>query len=138
MKKITTASIAQSLENVLGRMVKITQNEPIQVRSCPLITPDIAVLYAHGTAKNLELNDVIVLIDIVQNTTQEDISTKVKTYATAGFEAFWLIDAATQTVKVYRYPRSGKYFFERIYTIEEAITLESLNSAVKVDVLIRN
>lgn len=138
MKEITTQSIALSLENILGRMVKITQNEPIQVRSCSLITPNIAILFAHGAAKNLELHDVIVLIDIVQNVTQQDISTKIEMYASAGFEAFWLVDTATQTVKVHRYPRSGKYFFERDYTIDEAITLESLNSAVKVDVLMRN
>jgi hypothetical protein len=138
VKEITTQSIALSLENILGRMVKITQNEPIQVRSCSLITPNIAILFAHGAAKNLELHDVIVLIDIVQNVTQQDISTKIEMYASAGFEAFWLVDTATQTVKVHRYPRSGKYFFERDYTIDEAITLESLNSAVKVDVLMRN
>ena len=73
--------------------------------------PDLALLKLtpDGYPVHPRPSDVLLIIEVADTSVAYDRDTKMPLYARAGIPEAWLVDLATERIRVHREPRGGEY-----------------------------
>ena len=94
--------------------------------------PDVTVLrirddyYANAHPKSC---DVLLVIEIADNSRAFDLGTKHDLYAEQGISEFWVVDRKLAGIHVFRKPRDGVFTETRLYGKGEVIPLPDCGEA---------
>ena len=94
-----------------GRAIVSVQN-PVALDDDTEPEPDLAVLRRRAVPyKESEpaTDDVLLLIEVADNSLAYDRSTKLQLYAQAGIAEYWVVDCTAEVVEVYRGPGPDGY-----------------------------
>jgi len=53
--------------------------------------------------------DVLLVIEVADTSLRYDRTVKLRLYARAGIPEYWIVDANTETIEIYRSPSSERY-----------------------------
>ena len=71
--------------------------------------PDLMWLERNDSQRHPEPNDVLLLIEVADDSLKYDLGEKAGLYAEAGIEDYWVIDLRKQSIHVHRKPQAGQY-----------------------------
>ena len=96
---------------VAGRAIVSVQN-PLVLAEDTEPEPDLKILRRRSVPyKELEshADDVLLVIEVVESSLSDDLSTKQRLYAEAGIPEYWVVDCAAESVEVHRMPQADSY-----------------------------
>jgi Uma2 family endonuclease len=102
----------------LGRMLTLRLGERafVSVQSPVILTadtepqPDLAVLRPRAyKERKPHAADVLLVIEAADSSLAYDGTTKLRLYALAGIQEYWIVDCAAESVEVYRDPSGESY-----------------------------
>jgi Uma2 family endonuclease len=105
------------------RAILSVQN-PFQFRPRQQPQPDVTLLRPREdfyTTSHPTAADTLLLIEVADSSLDYDRDTKVRIYAQAGVQEYWIIDLVNIQLLVYRQPVSGRYRSIQTFTREAII-----------------
>ncbi|RME65390.1 MAG: Uma2 family endonuclease [Caldilineae bacterium] len=131
--------LTRLLTRVVGQKAIVSVQNPVRLDDYSEPEPDLAVLVyredfyaeAHPTPQ-----DVLLLIEVVDTSAEQDRSVKLPLYARAGIPETWLVDLEAGVVDAYRTPSAEGYLLRQRYLPGQTVTTEDGTLAVAVDEVI--
>ena len=120
----------QNLSPKIGALGFILLSQlPIRVASLSEPEPDAAVLkwtVDEYYTRFPTASDVLLLIEVAENSLRFDRTIKQRIYATAGIAYYWIVNLQENIIETYSQPdaASGDYTSRRDYTVAETIVTE--------------
>jgi len=112
-----------STENLGRKTVRIRIQQPLalpELESTP--QPDVAWVAAKRyRQQHPRAGDVLLLVEVAEESLDYDCGEKAELYAAAGIEDYWVIDLAGESVRVFRNPEGGKYRQTQIFRGDEEV-----------------
>ncbi len=97
------------LVHAVGDSARVWVQLPVRVPPRSKPQPDLALLrprsYRDGAAKE----DVLLVIEVADTSLRYDRTVKMRLYARAGIPEYWIVDANTETLEIYRSPIGERY-----------------------------
>jgi Uma2 family endonuclease len=114
------------LTQILGRDAIVSVQNPIRPGDLSEPEPDLTVLtnrddfyvQAHPAAE-----DVLMLIEVDDNSLDTDQAVKLPLYARAGIPEVWLVDVEAGVIDAYRTPSTSGYLLRQRYLPGQTIAL---------------
>ena len=111
------AAIVANLNRVLGRAVGdralLWVQTPVRLPPRSLPQPDVALLRNRSYMdESATTADVLLVIEVADTSLRYDRTVKLRLYARAGIREYWIVDAKTKAIEIYRAP-SGDQYAER-------------------------
>lgn len=100
------------LQNLLGRLVLISVQDPVRLNDNSEPEPDIALVVPdplyyedhHPTP-----SEVYLIIEVADRTLRKDLGIKATTYALSGIADYWVLDVNNRQLHVFREPNQDGY-----------------------------
>jgi Uma2 family endonuclease len=99
------------VHRLAGRAMVAVQG-PIVLADDTEPEPDLAVIRKRAVPykeREAFAEDALLLIEVAESSLAYDRSTKLRLYAEAGIQEYWVVDCAAESVEVHRTPESGRY-----------------------------
>jgi Uma2 family endonuclease len=99
------------LRSLLEGLAEVREAHPITLANSEP-EPDVAVVKLPESlydTRHPQPNDIYWLIEIADRTLTIDLGRKKKAYALAGIEEYWVIDVASQKLRIFRSPQGASY-----------------------------
>ncbi|HEU4369995.1 MAG TPA: Uma2 family endonuclease [Methylomirabilota bacterium] len=108
------AALVTNLTHVFVRLAgdraRVRVQGPIRVPPRSLPQPDLALLRARSYRRaGATTHDVLLVIEVADTSLEYDRTVKLALYALAGIGEYWVVDANSDTVHVYRSPSGPRY-----------------------------
>ena len=106
---------------------KVRQESPMKLALKELSTvpePDLVVLrvsYKQFARKHPTADDVLLIVDVSNETLGFDLNKKAALYAQAGIPDYWVLDVKGRRLFVLREPAEGKYRSILVYSENESV-----------------
>jgi Uma2 family endonuclease len=100
------------LSRRLPEHVVVSVQNPLPLTDDTEPQPDLAVLRGRDVSyKDREAwaEDALLVIEVAESSLAYDRSTKLRLYAAAGIQEYWVVDCAAETVEVHRAPGPDGY-----------------------------
>ena len=120
--------IAETLQDILGKSVTYSVQDPITVGEYNEPIPDIALLrrredfYADALPS---AKDVLLIIEVADSSLASDRKWKTGLYAEAGIREVWIVNLQREIIEIYSRPQHGVYALTKFAMRGEV--LESAN-----------
>ena len=83
---------------------------PVRVPPRSVPQPDLALLRPRSYVREAAtIADVLLVIEVADTSLRYDRTVKLRLYARAGIPEYWIVDANTETLEIYRSPSGGRY-----------------------------
>lgn len=121
----------------IGHTTIISVQNPVQLSEHDEPQPDLMVLrrVEGGYRRHLVATDVLLLIEVADETLARDRNVKLPRYAAAGIPETWILNVRTETVERHADPREGRYQHHQIYARGEIVQARSVSLALAVDAI---
>ncbi len=119
------ARLVHLFDQALGGSAVIWPQNPVHLSEHSEPQPDLAVLHARAdfyAAGHPVPEDVFLLVEVAESSTDPDRRVKVPLYAAGGIPEVWLIDLEQETVTVYRHPAPDGYRTARVFRRTEQVS----------------
>jgi Uma2 family endonuclease len=128
-------NLHESFVEGLGRRVFVWGNGPARLAIDSVPQPDLVLLrrrsYQTGTPTP---EDVLLIVEVAESSLRYDRTVKLRLYARAGIEEYWIVDVVGQAVEVYRSPEGDGYRERRRIGRGESVTPAAVpDVAIAVD-----
>ncbi len=87
-----------------------------------VLAPDIAIVPKGVTDKDATGEDLLLVIEIADNSLSHDLKTKAPHYAAQGARDLWIVDLANRKLHIHRSPGTGGYADVTVKEWDEAVT----------------
>jgi Uma2 family endonuclease len=127
--KIHTAAVKRAerlLDHLLGELVLIRLQDPIELRDYSEPEPDIAVVALDPQFyedHHPQPSEIYLLIEVADSSLKRDCETKAQIYAQSGIEDYWALDVRNRQLHIFRTPTTNGYVQHRILSDAESIAL---------------
>lgn len=102
------ARLVQRFAEELGDKAVIWPQNPIRIPPDSEPQPDLALLKPKDYSQALPTpEDVLLLLEVADNSLDHDLNTKLPLYAEAGIPEVWILDLGTGRLHLFRNPRAG-------------------------------
>jgi Uma2 family endonuclease len=108
----TVNRLTQMLILTLGDTALVSVQNPLIVGQYSVPQPDFAVLRTREdfyTKTHPRPEDVLLVIEVADSSTNYDRNVKAPLYAQAGIGEYWLVDLEAKALHVFRDPQQGEY-----------------------------
>ncbi len=105
-------NLTQLLVTRLAGRARVSVQNPIVLAADTEPQPDLSILRRRPVPyKEVEAHaeDVLLLIEVAENSLSYDRSDKLRLYAAAGIFEYWVVDCAAESIEVYRTPEADGY-----------------------------
>ena len=107
----------------LGTRAVVSPQNPVQIPVHSEPEPDVAVLRERSyKISTPTAEDVLLLVEVADTSLRFDRTVKLRLYARAGIPEYWLADAGTETVTLYREPVGETYEHARVVGIDGTLS----------------
>ena len=104
------ANLTHLLVNRFGDRARVWVQGPVRVPPRSKPQPDLALLQQRSYVREgATTTDVLLVIEVSDTSLQYDRTVKLRLYARAGIQEYWIADANAETLEVYRSP-SGDWY----------------------------
>lgn len=126
----TVNRLASALWGALREQAVVSVQNPVRIAALNSEPqPDVAVLRPRPdfyASAHPEPEDVFLIVEVMDTSTEYDRRVKVPLYARAGIREVWLVDLTTDTVEVLRHPAGDRYQDVRTRRRDDSLTVEAL------------
>jgi Uma2 family endonuclease len=108
----TVDRLAQALILALGRRAIVGIQRPVQAPEYSEPQPDLVLLPPRDdfyTSRHPLPEDVLLVIEVADTSLQFDRTVKARLYAAHGVPEYWVVDARSRTIEVFRSPHADGY-----------------------------
>jgi Uma2 family endonuclease len=99
------ANLNHLLVHGVGDRARVWVQGPLRVPPRSKPQPDLALLRSRSYVRaGATTDDVLLVIEVADTSLQYDRTVKLRLYARAGIREYWIVDANTETLEVYRSP----------------------------------
>src|SRR5262245_43657615 len=123
------ARLTSLFSRLLGDRSIVWVQNPIQLRSVRSVPqPDVVLIRPRAdfySAGKPGPDDVLLLVEIMDNSAETDRSVKLPLYARAGILETWLLDLAADRLEVFRQPSPAGYRESKTIERNERLTPEA-------------
>lgn len=103
-------NLTHLLVHALGETARVWVHEPVRVPPRGKPQPDLALLRPRSYVREgATTEDVLLVIEVADTSLQYDRTVKLQLYARAGIPEYWIVDANTETLEIYRSPSGERY-----------------------------
>jgi Uma2 family endonuclease len=104
------ANLTHLLVNGFGDRSRVWVQGPVRVPPRSKPQPDLALLRPRSYVRSgARTEDALLFIEVSDTSLRYDRTVKQRLYARAGIPEYWIVDATTETVEVYRAPAGERY-----------------------------
>ena len=125
---------AWSFKAVADRPIRIRVQNPVRIPANDSEPePDIAwVVDGNYARRHPQPEDVLLLIEVAENSLPFDQRTKLAVYAEAGIGEYWIVNLLDEQIEVYQDPKGLLYRRKSIYRGDDAVSPLAAPSALLV------
>jgi Uma2 family endonuclease len=104
------ANLNHLLVNAVGDRARVWVQGPVRVPPRSKPQPDLALLRPRSYVRQgATTSDVLLVIEVSDTSLRYDRTVKLRLYARAGIPEYWIVDAKTETLEIYRSPIGERY-----------------------------
>jgi Uma2 family endonuclease len=104
------ANLTHLLVHAVGDRARVWVQGPVRVPPRSVPQPDLAVLRPRSYVREAATtDDVLLVIEVADTSLRYDRTVKLRLYARAGIPEYWIVDANTETLEIYRSPIGERY-----------------------------
>lgn len=104
------ANLNHLLVNGFGDRARVWVQGPVRVPPRSKPQPDLALLRLRSYVRSgARTEDALLFIEVSDTSLRYDRTVKLRLYARAGIPEYWIVDASSETVEVYRAPSGDRY-----------------------------
>ena len=103
-------NLAHLLINAVGSRARVRVQGTVRIPPRSLPQPDLAVLRPRSyKSESATTADILLVVEVADTSLRYDRSVKLRLYARAGIPEYWIVDAKTETLEIYRAPAGDQY-----------------------------
>jgi len=124
-KLLTWAAFDTAFEVSVQNPIKLSSSRP---------EPDLVLQTNESfeSDEDPEGKDLLVVIEVSEKTLKKDRTTKMRIYALAGIETYWIVNLEDNQVEVYTKPSGDVYDEKKVFKPGENIKLAALDKTILV------
>jgi hypothetical protein len=104
------ANLTHLLVHAVGDRARVWVQGPVRVPPRSKPQPDLALLRPRSYVREgATTEDVLLVIEVADTSLRYDRTVKLRVYARAGIPEYWIVDANTETLEIYRSPLGDGY-----------------------------
>ena len=104
------ANLNHLLVHAVGDRALVWPQGPVRVPPRSVPQPDLALLRPRSYVREAAtIADVLLVIEVADTSLRYDRTVKLRLYARAGIPEYWIVDANTETLEIYRSPSGERY-----------------------------
>ena len=96
----------------LANVAIVSVQNPVALSEYSEPQPDLTILRPRADEYEAEhpgRRDILLLVEVMESSSEFDRGEKLRNYARAGIQEVWLIDLAGESLEVYRQPAGARY-----------------------------
>ena len=129
----TVNRLASALWGALRDQAVVSVQNPVRIAALDSEPqPDVAVLKPRPdfyASAHPEPEDILLIVEVMDTSTEYDRRVKVPLYARAGIPEVWLVDLTTDTIEVLRHPAGDRYSDARSLRRGDQVTISAFPDA---------
>lgn len=103
-------NLTHLLVSGVGDRARVRVQGPVRALPRSVPQPDLALLRPRSYVREAATTaDVLLVIEVADTSLQYDRTVKLRLYARAGIPEYWIVDANTETLAIYRSPSRERY-----------------------------
>lgn len=132
--EIVDRMAAWSFKAVVDRQIRIRVQNPIRIPANDSEPePDLAwVVYGNYARRHPQPEEVLLLIEVADNSLAFDRRTKLAVYAEAGVAEYWIVNLLDEQIETFQEPDGLQYRKKSIYHGNDAVSPLTMPSALIV------
>jgi len=96
--------------HAVGDRARVRVQGPVRMPPRSVPQPDLALLRPRSYVREAAtMADVLLVIEVSDTTLNYDRTVKLRLYARAGIPEYWIVDANTEALEIYRSPSGERY-----------------------------
>jgi Uma2 family endonuclease len=104
------ANLNRVLMRTVGDRAVVWIQGPVRIPPRSLPQPDLALLRPRSYKRESTTTaDVLLVVEVADSSRRYDRTVKLRLYARAGIPEYWVVDAKTETLEIYRAPAGDQY-----------------------------
>ena len=104
------ANLNRLLVRAVGDRAVVWIQGPVRIPPRSLPQPDLALLRPRSYKRESTTTaDVLLVVEVADSSRRYDRTVKLRLYARAGIPEYWIVDAKTENVEIYRSPSGEQY-----------------------------
>jgi len=104
------ANLNRLLMKAFGDQAHVWVQGPLRVPPRSKPQPDLALLRLRSYVREgATAEDALLVIEVADTSLRYDRTVKLRIYARAGIPEYWIVDANTETLEIYRSPSGERY-----------------------------
>jgi hypothetical protein len=108
------ANLTHLLVHAVGDRGRVWVQGPVRMPPRSVPQPDLALLRPRSYVREAAtMVDVLLVIEVSDTSLRYDRTVKLRLYARAGIPEYWIVDANTETLEMYRSPSDERYADQR-------------------------